>query len=107
MVEKYYKCNSAIIIMASSIKVRQDTKSEIERLQAEILLRFGKKITQQKLIDLIVKFSKERLDDIMDEPKEEVFNKNKLKEIIKIRSDWEVETSPEMIDEVVYDGDQE
>ena len=40
--------------MATSIKVGEETKDRLERLQAEIKLVTGRKVTQQALLDRIV-----------------------------------------------------
>ena len=40
--------------MATSIKVGEATKDRLERLQAEIKLETGRKVTQQELLDRIV-----------------------------------------------------
>ena len=40
--------------MSTSIKVRGEDKKDFDRLQSEFTLRFGKKITQQKLFSRII-----------------------------------------------------
>jgi predicted transcriptional regulator len=40
--------------MATSVKVDEDTKERLERLQAEIKLQTGRKVTQQELLDRLV-----------------------------------------------------
>lgn len=52
--------------MATSIKVGERTKDRLERLQAEIKLETGRKITQQELLDRIVARQFESKTDLID-----------------------------------------
>jgi hypothetical protein len=52
--------------MATSIKVGEGTKDRLERLQAEIKLETGRKITQQELLDRIVEREFAAKPDLID-----------------------------------------
>ena len=40
--------------MTSSVKIKDQTKRELERLQAKILLETNKKYTQQEIIEIMI-----------------------------------------------------
>lgn len=52
--------------MATSVKMDDDTKSRLERLQAEIRLRTGTRVTQQELLRRLVVDAVESRDDLVD-----------------------------------------
>ncbi|TFG27499.1 MAG: hypothetical protein EU532_07310 [Promethearchaeota archaeon] len=49
----------------SSVKLNK--KSLLERLQAKITLRLGKKISQQEILDKSIEFAYNRLDEFISE----------------------------------------
>jgi len=49
----------------SSVKLNK--KSLLEKLQAKITLRLGKKISQQEILDKSIEFAYNRLDDFISE----------------------------------------
>lgn len=57
--------------MATSVKMDDDTKSRLERLQAEIRLRTGTRVTQQELLRRLVVDAVESKDDLVDSFREE------------------------------------
>ncbi|MHA2100707.1 MAG: hypothetical protein ACW99A_18715 [Candidatus Kariarchaeaceae archaeon] len=86
--------------MTTSIKVTDVTKRNLERLQAKILLEFGKKFNQQELIDLLVKLGYNNLNLILATPKKNTFDTfTRIKSLI---GPWKIETSPEIIDTELY-----
>ena len=85
--------------MASSVKVSNQTKIELDRLQAEILLKFGEKLTQQEIIDILVRIG-------LDDPSKLVFsrskfNKAKMKRILELSEHWPTKTNPDILDEML------
>ncbi|MCK4735162.1 MAG: hypothetical protein KAT65_22105 [Methanophagales archaeon] len=88
--------------MSTSIKVMGEDKKEFNRLQSELTLRFGRKITQQELFTRIIE---------LVEDSKEVFIKGcilplseeEIEKIRKLQSDWGVITSEEEIDEILYE----
>ncbi len=88
--------------MSTSIKVRGEDKKDFDRLQSELTLRFGKKITQQELFSRIIE---------LVEDSKEVFIKGvylplsegEIEDFRKIQSDWGIVTSEEEIDEILYE----
>lgn len=86
--------------MATSIKVTDDTKRELERLQAKILLEFGKKYNQQELIDLLVRLGYNNIHLIRTTQKS--ITPDTLTRIKSLIGPWDIETDPEVIDAELY-----
>lgn len=57
--------------MATSVKMDDDTKSRLERLQAEIRLKTGKRVTQQEVLARLVERAIESKADFVDSFREE------------------------------------
>jgi len=52
--------------MATSVKMDEETKSMLERLQAEIRLETGRKVTQQELLSRLVADAYDSKAEIID-----------------------------------------
>jgi len=52
--------------MATSVKMDDDTKDRLERLQAEIRLKTGTKVTQQEILARLVENAIESKADLLD-----------------------------------------
>lgn len=52
--------------MATSVKMDDDTKSRLERLQAEIRLQTGRRVTQQEILARLVEHAIESKTDLID-----------------------------------------
>jgi len=57
--------------MATSVKMDEDTKSRLERLQAEVRLQTGKRVTQQEILGRLVERAIESKADLIDTFREE------------------------------------
>lgn len=57
--------------MATSVKMDDDTKDRLERLQAELRLKTGKKVTQQEILARLVESAIESKADLVDSFREE------------------------------------
>lgn len=57
--------------MATSVKMDDDTKSRLERLQAEIRLETGKRVTQQEILARLVENAIESKADLIDSFREQ------------------------------------
>ena len=90
--------------MATSIKVRDTTKTDLEKLQANLFLKFGKKLSQQDLIDILVRFGAGNLEKLILEQKSNKISKDNLADIFKLSEDWGVETHPDDLDDILYGG---
>ncbi|MFC7079137.1 hypothetical protein [Halorussus caseinilyticus] len=52
--------------MATSVKMDEETKSRLERLQAEIRLKTGKQVTQQEILERLVNDAAESKAEVID-----------------------------------------
>lgn len=52
--------------MATSVKMDEETKTRLERLQAEIRLRTGRKVTQQEVLERLVDEAFASRDEVVD-----------------------------------------
>ncbi len=57
--------------MTTSVKMDDNTKSRLERLQAEIRLKTGRKVTQQMILARLVENAIESKADLVDSFREE------------------------------------
>ncbi|WP_199723033.1 hypothetical protein [Halobellus sp. Atlit-38R] len=57
--------------MATSVKMDDDTKSRLERLQAEIRLKTGERVTQQEILSRLVERAIESKADLVDSFREQ------------------------------------
>ncbi|RMG33880.1 MAG: hypothetical protein D6732_11160 [Methanobacteriota archaeon] len=87
--------------MASSIKIRDETKAELDRLQARLTLKLGRKISQQDLLDMLVKLGSRDFQQLLD------FNfttSSSIDKVLSLSSEWKIRTDPEMLDDLVAEG---
>jgi hypothetical protein len=90
--------------MSTSVKISGESKRLIDTLQARLVIATGKKISQQELLDTLVRLSTERKDELFGliagvrlplTPEE-------VEKLMKIPTDWGVETREEEIDTILY-----
>lgn len=92
--------------MSTSVKMSGESKRLLDILQARLLIATGKKISQQELLDTLMKFSTEREDEFfglitgvrLPLPPEEI------QALMETPADWGVETREEEIDTHLYGG---
>lgn len=84
--------------MASSIKIRDITKSKLEKLQAKLLLDFGKKISQQDLIDILINMADKDPGQLLNQ---ECITQEKIERIIALSKPWKIDTDPDMLDKIL------
>ena len=92
----------------SSVKIIN--KNKLDQLAAKILLRTGKKYTQQELLSLCVQFTDDKLDEFIEkvDKAHRIWSKEEIKKLEeKFISDFGegTESLSEEIDEVLY-GDE-
>lgn len=90
--------------MTTSVKMDDTTKSRLERLQAEIRLETGKRVTQQEILVRLVERAIDSREDLIDsfreqrvpvsEAEREAFHEGMISS--------GVSTSEEDIDEILY-----
>ena len=86
--------------MASSIKLKDSTKIELEKLQARLILEFNKKINQQEIIDILVSHGKENPELLLR--KSRPIDTSIFRKIEKMISTGNISTDPEIIDNMLY-----
>lgn len=57
--------------MATSVKMDEETKAQLERLQAEIRLETGNRVTQQEILTRVVEQAIESKSELIDSFREE------------------------------------
>ena len=57
--------------MTTSVKMDEETKSQLERLQAEIKLKTGTKVTQQEILERLVERAIDSKADLVDSFRDE------------------------------------
>jgi len=86
------------------VKISREGKRLLDTLQARLVIATGRKVSQQELLDTLVRLSAEREDELfgliagvrLPLPPEEV------EKLMKLPTDWRVETREEEIDIHLY-----
>nr|MDO8079511.1 hypothetical protein [Candidatus Freyarchaeota archaeon] len=90
--------------MSTSVKISEESKHILEAIQARIILKTGRKFSQQELLDMIVKSFEGRDEELIKllgivrfplSPEE-------IERLMEIPEDWGVETREEEIDRSLY-----
>ncbi len=90
--------------MSTSVKISGECKRLLDRLQARLIIATGRKVSQQELLDTMVRLSAEREDELFKliagvrlplSPEE-------VEKLMKLPTDWGVETREEEIDIHLY-----
>jgi hypothetical protein len=93
--------------MSTSVKLAEDDKERLEKLQALVTLKLGEKMTQQELLARLIQDALTRGDEFIDSVKPNVpMNDEEFGKVLSLSEDWGVETSSEEIDKVLYSGDR-
>ena len=91
--------------MATAVKMSEDTKSQLEELQAEIRLKTGEKVTQQeileRLVDSAVRSQTAFVDSFRDSA--EVLSADEIDQFSAGTISSGVTTDEEDIDEILYE----
>ena len=95
--------------MSTSVKMSEETKKRLNRLQAKVILSTGRKPSQEQLLDAVVRLSSEREEELMRHlagvnlP----FSSREVEDLMKVITDWGAVTREEDIDKVLSAGLQE
>ncbi len=83
--------------------VKMNNKSLLEKLQAEIVLKLGKKVSQQEILDRSIDFVYKRLDKFINEELEHpVLTKEIIERIKKNTIDTPLAHPNKSDDELIY-----
>ena len=90
--------------MATAVKMDEETKSQLEALQAEIKLRTGKKVTQQEILQRLVESAVESRSEFIDSFREGTtsLSDEELARFNQGTISSGVETDEDDIDEILY-----
>lgn len=95
--------------MPTTVKMRRNTKEKLDRLQARLLLRHGRKLTKELLLAKLIDHA-DADEEALLAAVEEIQYPLPEEVIEKIRAskrDWGVVTRSEEIDEYLYGGKSE
>jgi hypothetical protein len=94
--------------MATTVKISEETNRKLDRLQARILLRTGRKLSKQEILERLVRAGLTdetliaRSQSRIRYPIPDKAWKKLLRRVVR---DWGVETREEDIDRILYGGD--
>jgi len=90
--------------MSTSVKLDQQDKEKLDKLQALVTLKRGKKVTQQELLSTLITDAFERGDELLEKvlKKGIPLSDEEYGKILSLVDDWGVETRWEDIDRTLY-----
>lgn len=90
--------------MATAVKMDEETKSELEALQAEIKLETGTKVTQQELLARLVESAVESRSEFIDSFRDEPvpLSEEEIEQFNRGMISSGVATDEDDIDEILY-----
>ena len=90
--------------MVTSVKMDDDTKSRLERLQAEIRLQTGRRVTQQEILARLIERAIESKADLIDSFREKriPLSESEREKFHEGMVSSGVTTTAEDIDDVLY-----
>ncbi|MBM4250128.1 MAG: hypothetical protein FJ149_12045 [Euryarchaeota archaeon] len=90
--------------MATSIKIRERDKRRLDRLQGELTVRHGRKVSQQELLSLLLNLAdKEKRRLLADATRP--MSKREIASLKRLCVDTGVETREEEIDRVLTEAE--
>jgi len=91
--------------MPTSVKLDAGSKDLLERLQADIKLETGRKVSQQELLTRLIERGYESRADLIDSYRDDFdgLSEDEIGQWLSGTSDWGMETTEGEIDEILYD----
>jgi len=90
--------------MSTSVKIDEEDKERLEKIQAIVTLKVGRKMTQQEILSALIREAYTKSDELM----ERIFKTDiripdeEYEKILLLIEDWGVETSWEEVDQILY-----
>jgi hypothetical protein len=92
--------------MATTVRLSEAAKERLERLQAKLRLRYGRRFSLQEILERALELGEFREEELLMRlvglhlplPEAEVDR------LLRLPADWGVETREEDIDELLYGG---
>ncbi|MDG7000512.1 MAG: hypothetical protein JRN15_15570 [Nitrososphaerota archaeon] len=90
--------------MSTSVKLSEDDKKKLERLQAMVTVKTSKRVTQQKLLSRLIEDALEQGDEFIAKTFQGTvpMPNDDYHRMLSLISDWGTRTKWEEIDEVLY-----
>jgi hypothetical protein len=91
-------------MISKSVKLDDDAKHLLDRLQAKVVLSAGRKMSQEELLKTIIRFADEREEELVARVAGVRFplSGNERKSVLALAGDWGVGTEAASIDETLY-----
>jgi len=93
--------------MATTVKVSEETNEKLDRLQAKVLLRTGRKLSKQEILERLIRLGLADETLVVRSPPKiryPIPDKAWKKLLQRVVSDWGVVTREEDIDRILYGG---
>jgi len=90
--------------MSTSVKISSECKRLLDKLQARLIIAKGRKISQQELLDTVVRLSTEKEGELIKYMASVSLplHPEEVERLMKLPTDWGVETGEEEIDKYLY-----
>lgn len=90
--------------MSTSVKISRESKRLLDTLQARLVIATGRKYSQQELLDVMVRLSSEKQDELIGiiEDIRLPLPPEAVDRLMEMPVDWGVETEEAEIDAVLY-----
>jgi hypothetical protein len=90
--------------MTTSVKLREEDKARLDRLQAVVTLKAGSKKTQEEILSMLISEALKRGDDFVKEILGTTvpMTDNDYRKLLSMTGDWGVQTPWQDIDRVLY-----
>jgi chorismate mutase len=90
--------------MSTSVKISESCKRILERLQARLVLTYGKKVSQQELLDEILRAFAEREEELIQRIAgvKLPLSPDETERLLKTPVDWGIETREEELNKYLY-----
>jgi hypothetical protein len=93
--------------VSTSVKLAEDDKEKLEKLQALVTLKLGGKMTQQELLARLIQDALTKIDEFIESVKPSVpMGDEEFGRVLSLSEDWGVETRSDEIDKILYGGDR-
>ena len=92
--------------MSTSVKISEDDKEKLEKLQAQLTLKIGQKTTQQEILSKLIEEAYAKSDEFVKKLSQAnvPMSDQEYEKILSLVEDWEIETNWEEIDRIVYNS---
>ncbi len=91
--------------MVTTVKLSEQAKEKLDRLQAELFLSSMKNLTKQQLLEKIIDLSTEEKEKLLSKLALEIrypLSKKDIQSIMTASRDWGVKTKEDDLDKILY-----